>query len=97
MESSRNGKTDSTRHIAIIENCTMSAVGLQHLFAMPGLSHYQLHLFSEFDSFKKALHHVNFFSLIYSFPMREKSVVTAWRTCGICVYAWPYPAHYTGI
>jgi hypothetical protein len=50
---------------------------------MPGLSHYQLHLFSEFDSFKNALHHVNFFSLIYSFPMREKSVVTAWRTCGI--------------
>ena len=59
-------KTDSTRHIAIIENCAMSAVGLQHLFAMPGLSHYQLHLFSEFDSFKNALHHVNFFSLIYS-------------------------------
>lgn len=29
-------------------------------FAMPGLSHYQLHLFSEFDSFKNALHHVNF-------------------------------------
>ena len=26
-------KTDSTRHIAIIENCTMSAIGLQHLFA----------------------------------------------------------------
>ena len=24
-------KTDSTRHIAIIENCSMSAVGLQHL------------------------------------------------------------------
>jgi hypothetical protein len=50
-------KTDSTRHIAIIENCAMSAVGLQHL-AMPGLSHYQLHLFSEFDSFKNALHHI---------------------------------------
>jgi hypothetical protein len=54
-------KTDSTRHIAIIENCTMSAVGLQHLFAMPGLSHYQLHLFSEFDSFKK-----HFITLIFS-------------------------------
>ena len=59
-------KTDSTRHIAIIESCTMTAVGLQHLFAMRGLSHYQLHLFSEFDSFKNALRHVNFFSLIYS-------------------------------
>ena len=59
-------KTDSTRHIAIVENCSMSAVGLQHLFAMSTLSQYQLHLFSEFDGFKNALHHVNFFSLIYS-------------------------------
>ena len=52
-------KTDSTRHIAIIENCAMSAVGLQHLFAMPGLSHYQLHLFSEFDSFSRGFTAVN--------------------------------------
>ena len=59
-------KTDSTRHIAIIESCTMSAIGLQHLFAKPNLNHYQLHLFSEFDSFKNALQHINFFSLIYS-------------------------------
>ena len=59
-------KTDSTRHIAIIENCTMSAIGLQHLFAQSELSQYQLHLFDDFDGFKKALYHVNFFSLIYS-------------------------------
>lgn len=59
-------KTGSTRHIAVIENCAMSAVGLEHLFALPTLSHYQLHMFSEFDSFKKALPHVSFFSLIYS-------------------------------
>ena len=59
-------KTDSTRHIAIIENCTMSAIGLQHLFAQSELSQYQLHLFNDFDGFKKALYHVNFFSLIYS-------------------------------
>lgn len=59
-------KTDSTRHIAIIENCSMSAVGLQHLFAMPPLNHYQPHLFSGFEGFKKALHQINFFSLIYS-------------------------------
>jgi len=39
-------KTDSTRHIAVVEICTMSALGLKHLFAMAGLSHYQLHLFS---------------------------------------------------
>ncbi|MEH0886562.1 DNA-binding transcriptional activator BglJ [Enterobacter sp. UNJFSC 003] len=44
----------------------MSAVGLQHLFAMPALSHYQLHLFSQFNSFKAALPHISFFSVIYS-------------------------------
>ncbi|QBC05031.1 DNA-binding transcriptional activator BglJ [Enterobacter cloacae] len=44
----------------------MSAVGLQHLFAMPPLNHYQLHLFSGFEGFKKVLHQTNFFSLIYS-------------------------------
>lgn len=59
-------KNDSPRHIAVIENCTMSAIGLQNLFTLSTLNHYQLHLFSEFDSFKKALHQVNFFSLIYS-------------------------------
>lgn len=53
-------KTDTTRHIAVIENCTMSAVGLQHLFAMPMLSQYQLHLFSQFESFKQALPGVSF-------------------------------------
>jgi len=59
-------KTDSTRHIAVIENCAMSAVGLQHLFAMPKLSHYKLHLFTQFDSFKAVLPHISFFSVIYS-------------------------------
>lgn len=59
-------KTVTARHIAVIENCAMSAVGLQHLFAMPELSHYQLHLFTQFDSFKAALPHISFFSVIYS-------------------------------
>lgn len=54
-------KTDSTRHIAIIENCAMSAVGLQHLFAMPGLSHYQLHLFSDLTVLR-----MHFITLIFS-------------------------------
>lgn len=59
-------KTAATRHIAVIENCAMSAVGLKHLFALPGLSRYQMHLFSRFDSFKDALSHTSFFAIIYS-------------------------------
>lgn len=59
-------KTDTTRHIAVIENCTMSAAGLMHLFALPKLSHYQLHLYTQFDAFKTALPHISFFSVIYS-------------------------------
>src|SRR5690606_24613582 len=59
-------KTTATRHIAVIENCTMSAVGLEHLFAMSPLDHYTLHLFNKFDSFNAALSHTPFFSVIYS-------------------------------
>ncbi|WP_253385032.1 DNA-binding transcriptional activator BglJ [unidentified bacterial endosymbiont] len=44
----------------------MSAVGLRHLFALPAFSRYELHLFSEFKSFKAALPHISFFSVIYS-------------------------------
>ncbi|ELW1646970.1 MULTISPECIES: DNA-binding transcriptional activator BglJ [Enterobacter] len=44
----------------------MSAVGLEHLFAMSPLDHYTLHLFNKFDSFKAALSHTPFFSVIYS-------------------------------
>ncbi|PRW43983.1 bglJ domain protein [Enterobacter roggenkampii] len=39
----------------------MSAVGLQHLFAMPGLSHYQLHLFSDLTVLR-----MHFITLIFS-------------------------------
>lgn len=59
-------KTITPRHIAVIENCAMSAVGLKHLFAQPPLSHYQLHLFNKFDSFNAQLPHAPFFSVIYS-------------------------------
>jgi len=59
-------KTLATRHIAVIENCAMSAVGLQHFFALPALSSFQMHLFSRFDSFKDALSHTSFYAVIYS-------------------------------
>ena len=74
-------KTVTARHIAVIENCAMSAVGLQHLFAMPELRHYQLHLFTQFDSFKAALPHISFFSVIYSLSdAREER-----RNCLACL------------
>jgi DNA-binding NarL/FixJ family response regulator len=56
----------SKRHIAVIEKCMMSAAGLAHFFNMPAFAQYQLHLFSEFDSFKAALSHTPFYSIIYS-------------------------------
>lgn len=59
-------KTTATKHIAFIESCSMSAMGLKHLFAMPALSHYQVHLFARFDNFKAALSEISFFAVIYS-------------------------------
>ena len=59
-------KTTATRHIAVIENCVLRAVGLEHLFTLPQFSQYQMHMFSRFDSFKAALPHIPFFSVIYS-------------------------------
>lgn len=59
-------ETAATRHIAVIENCVMSAVGLQHIFALPAFSSYQVHLFSRFDNFKVALSQSAFYSVIYS-------------------------------
>ncbi|HFT7527210.1 DNA-binding transcriptional activator BglJ [Enterobacter mori] len=44
----------------------MSAVGLQHIFALPAFSSYQVHLFSRFDSFKEALSQTAFYLVIYS-------------------------------
>ena len=44
----------------------MSAVGLQHIFALPTFNSYQVHLFSRFDSFKEALSQTAFYSVIYS-------------------------------
>lgn len=59
-------KTAAAKHIAVIENCVMSAVGLQHIFALPAFSGYQVHLYSRFSGFKDALSHTVFHSVIYS-------------------------------
>jgi DNA-binding NarL/FixJ family response regulator len=56
----------SGRDIAVIDQCTMSAVGLEHLFAIAPFSEYRLHLFKNFNSFKAALSQTPFFSVIYS-------------------------------
>lgn len=59
-------KTTAARHIAVIENCAMSAVGLEHFFALSPLDSYQVHVFSRFEEFKSALFHTPFFSVVYS-------------------------------
>lgn len=56
----------SGRDIAVVEQCTMSAAGLEHLFALAPFSEYRLHIFKNFSSFKTALLHTPFFSVIYS-------------------------------
>lgn len=54
------------RHIAVIDPCNMSAVGLAHFFTTVSFRQYQLHLFKDFDSFNTALTYIPFFSVIYS-------------------------------
>lgn len=54
------------RHIAVIDPCNMSAVGLANFFTTVSFRQYQLHLFKDFDSFNTALRYIPFFSVIYS-------------------------------
>lgn len=54
------------RHIAVIDPCNMSSVGLAHFFTTVSFRQYQLHLFKDFDSFNTALMYIPFFSVIYS-------------------------------
>lgn len=56
----------SGRDIAVVDQCSMSAAGLQHLFALAPFCQYQLHLFTDFNCFKTALSQTPFFSVIYS-------------------------------
>lgn len=60
------------RHIAVVDQCTMSAAGLEHLFTAAPFSQYQLHLFKDFVSFMAALSHFPFFSVIYSLSDRRE-------------------------
>nr|WP_318383106.1 DNA-binding transcriptional activator BglJ [uncultured Enterobacter sp.] len=54
------------RHIAVIENCTMSENGIRHLFLSPGMERYKLHFFKTYATFKDALATTPFFSVIFS-------------------------------
>lgn len=80
-------KTTATKHIAVIESCSMSAMGLKHLFAMPALSHYQVHLFARFDNFKAALSEISFFAVIYSLSDEREER----RNCLACLRISPSP------
>lgn len=67
-------ETNATgRHIAVVDQCTMSAAGLEHLFTAAPFSQYHLHLFKDFSSFTAVLSHIPFFSVIYSLSdLREE-------------------------
>ncbi len=74
-------KNTAGRHIAVVDPCNMSAVGLAHLFMMASFRQYQLHLFNNFESFNTALSHIPFFSVIYSLSdAREER-----RNCLVCM------------
>ncbi len=67
-------KSAAKRHIAIVEKCMMSAMGLKHLFASPSLNAYEVHLFNNIASFQSTLNSVPYSTLIYSLsPMSVKS------------------------
>lgn len=59
-------KTAIKRPIAIVEKCTMSAVGLEHLFSSPTLKNYHPSIFSDIAQFNEALETIPFSALIYS-------------------------------
>lgn len=59
-------KSAATRHIAIVEKCIMSAVGLKHLFTSPMLNTFTLHFFKDLKTFQSSLSYVSYSSLIYS-------------------------------
>ncbi len=58
------GKNGSRRHVAIIERCAMSEVGLRHL--LPATGNYQICFFKDRAEFMSALARTPFFSLIYA-------------------------------
>ena len=74
-------KSATKRHIAIVEKCMMSAMGLKHLFASPSLNGYEIHLFSNIASFQSTLKFVPYSSLIYSLSDEREER----RNCLVCL------------
>lgn len=60
-------KNTSKRHIAFIERCVMSRVGLCHLFNNFAKKSYEIHVVKDHVSFEQASKRVPFFAVIYSF------------------------------
>lgn len=59
-------KSPAKRHVAIVEPCRMTEVGLRHLFETTSTDNYTIHFFRDYDELKKALSTRGFFSVIYS-------------------------------
>lgn len=74
-------KSATKRHIAIVEKCMMSAMGLKHLFASPSLNAYEVHLFNNIASFQSTLNSVPYSTLIYSLSDEREER----RNCLLCI------------
>lgn len=59
-------KSPAKRHVAIVEPCRMTEVGLRHLFETASAEHYTVHFFRNYVELKAALSKRAFFSVIYS-------------------------------
>lgn len=69
-------RTEAKKHVAIIEKCMMSEVGLRHLLSSPATKKYQFHFFRDHQGFIDAMNKTDFFSVIFSLsglrgPRRE--------------------------
>ncbi len=59
-------KSPAKRHIAIVEPCRMTEVGLRHFFETAAGDNYTVHFFRNYVELKEALDTRTFFSVIYS-------------------------------
>ncbi|MDF3006443.1 DNA-binding transcriptional activator BglJ [Enterobacter kobei] len=59
-------KKCAKRHVAVIESCVMSEMGLSHLFSASAFSAYKLHFFKDYPAFEAAAPGMPFFSVIFS-------------------------------
>lgn len=74
-------KSATKRHIAIVEKCMMSTMGLKHLFDSPSLNGYDVHLFNNIADFQSTLNFVPYVSLIYSLSDEREER----RNCLVCI------------